>query len=72
MNIDPNSPAFSRASSPPYCNEQSGMSIRTWLAGQALAGFTVRGEYSTTAAFNAVAFADATIAELNRVSPSPS
>lgn len=43
----------------------TGMDLRTWLAGQALAGFAAAGSSPATAGAGAVAYADAVIAALS-------
>ncbi len=67
--IDPNAPAFPCTEDNEYRGGDNGISIRTWLAGQALAGLTVgfpdSAEGPVDIAKMAVATADAVIAALN-------
>lgn len=66
----PTDPAFPRADTIDherglYEYGSHGIDIRTWLAGQALAGFAAAGSSPATAGAGAVAYADAVIAALS-------
>ena len=62
--VDAESPAFPRNG---QVKVQNGMTIRTWLAGQALVGIAGAGGSAESTADRVVELADAVIEELNRV-----
>lgn len=76
MTIDPNSPAFPRSESPTVYSAP-GLTIRVYLAAQAMQGILANAGYSYARDYDglplkALAHADALIAALNQPPTTPS